>query len=151
MLQKIIRILKKCINKKNALDDNLLHEIATEITKFTRDVLIQFSANIPALSDNHAIRATYVDTWLDDFKKQPVKPQKTPIKPYSLVYFDINSCGQDFFDQYFSSTFHEQQAYIFLGEIPQIPGRCIIADFVDGKILGIYDTANFRVAGADEL
>lgn len=41
-------------------------------------------------------------------------------------------------------------AYVFLGEIPQTPGHCVIADPTAGRIWAGYHTDNFEEVPRDE-
>jgi hypothetical protein len=40
--------------------------------------------------------------------------------------------------------------YVFFGEIPNMPGHCIVADYETGKIHSGYHTDNFIELGEEE-
>jgi len=46
--------------------------------------------------------------------------------------------------------FKEEESYVFLGEIPNMVGHCVVADRKDGKIYAGYHTEVFRELSADE-
>ena len=71
-------------------------------------------------------------------------------RPLSYVIFDRNSCSDDVYEEYYKEKFGSR-LYIFLGEVPQCPGHCILADLKNSNIIGIYHTDNFREATEDEL
>ena len=58
----------------------------------------------------------------------------------SLVRFDFAAVPADFHDKY---PFTEGAAYIFFGEIPNLPEHCVVADHKTGQILSGYHTENF--------
>ncbi len=68
----------------------------------------------------------------------------------SLVVFDKTKVSEDIYNQYFKSTF-ENKVFIFLGEVPNAKGHCILGDLETGKVLGLYHTENFREANEDEV
>ena len=67
----------------------------------------------------------------------------------SYVVFDKGSCSESIYDVYYKEFF-EGKLFIYLGEVKQCPGHCIISDLRDGKILGLYHTSNFREATEEE-
>jgi hypothetical protein len=75
---------------------------------------------------------------------------KCPIKMNSYVVFDVDSCPNDIYEKYFKDTFPEGKLFVFMGEIAQILGHCILLDLESGKIIGMYHTNNFREANDDE-
>jgi hypothetical protein len=46
--------------------------------------------------------------------------------------------------------FKKGVAYIFLGEIPNMPGHCVIAEKMSGKIHAGYHTESFIELTSDE-
>lgn len=67
----------------------------------------------------------------------------------SYVVFDKKSCSIYDYEKYYKDVF-EGKLFIFLGEIKQCPGHCILTDLQNGKIIGMYHTDNFREATEDE-
>jgi len=65
----------------------------------------------------------------------------------SLVRFDIARLPRGFRHKY---PFRAGVAYIFLGEIPNMPGHCVVADHGSGKIYSGYHTDNFVELRKDE-
>jgi hypothetical protein len=46
--------------------------------------------------------------------------------------------------------FKPAKAYLFLGEIPNMPGHCVVADIKTGRLLTGYHTSNFVEVPDDE-
>ena len=72
------------------------------------------------------------------------------IRQYAFVKFDQATCPEGVYEQYYKETFGNK-SFIFLGEVPNVPGHCILADLESGKVVGIYHTDNFREATEDEV
>jgi hypothetical protein len=64
----------------------------------------------------------------------------------AFVVFDTDSCSTEDYDAYFKAMFPEGKLFVYLGEVKQAPGHCILADLDTGKIIGLYHTDNFREA-----
>ena len=47
--------------------------------------------------------------------------------------------------------FKKEEAYVFLGEIPNMPGHCVVAERKNGKIHAGYHTESFRELTAHEV
>jgi hypothetical protein len=47
--------------------------------------------------------------------------------------------------------FRQNQILVFLGEIPNMKGHCIVADIQTGKIHSGYHSKNFREALEEEI
>lgn len=73
------------------------------------------------------------------------------IRRNAFVIFDINSCSEEIYEKYFKDIFPLGKLFIFLGEIPQAKGHCILADLDSGKIIGMFHTSNFREATEEEV
>ena len=69
----------------------------------------------------------------------------------SFVVFDQTTCNKEIYDKYFANVFGNNKLFIFLGEIPNARGHCILVDLTTGKIIGIYHTSNFREANENEV
>jgi hypothetical protein len=50
-----------------------------------------------------------------------------------------------------SYPFKREVPYVFLGEIPNMPGHCVIADTTSGKIYAGYHTDSFTEIPLDEV
>ena len=61
-------------------------------------------------------------------------------RQYSLVYFDHDSFPSTFDTS--SYPFMRKTAYLFLGEIPNMPGHCVVVGD-HGKIIAGYHTEEF--------
>ena len=72
------------------------------------------------------------------------------IRQYAFVVFDKESCGTDMYEKHYKEKF-ENKLFIFLGEIPNAPGHCVLADLDTGKIEGMWHTDNFREATEEEV
>ena len=75
---------------------------------------------------------------------------KSKLKQNSFVVFNVESCDKSIYDEYFKNTFPVGKLFVFMGEILQTPGHCILLDLDSGKIIGLYHTSNFREATDDE-
>jgi hypothetical protein len=64
---------------------------------------------------------------------------KTPRK-LSLVRFDVEAVPKGFRRKY---PFRAGRAYIFLGEIPNMRGHCVVAEQGSGRIYAGYHTEHF--------
>lgn len=67
----------------------------------------------------------------------------------AFVVFDKRSCSKEDYEKYYEDIF-EGRVFVFLGEIKQCSGHCILLDLKNGKIIGMYHTENFREATQDE-
>ena len=63
----------------------------------------------------------------------------------SLVRFHLDSPG--FWGDY---PFTETGIYVFLGEIPNMPGHCVVLDHKTGRIYSGYHIENFKEIPEDE-
>jgi hypothetical protein len=84
------------------------------------------------------------------FRKLFNNKQKCQLKQYSFVKFDENSVPPDIYHRCYEQTFGND-LFIFLGEVPNCKGHCLLADLKTGKVIGIYHTSNFRVATEAEI
>ena len=48
----------------------------------------------------------------------------------TLVRFDYDTLPEGFHDEY---PFNAEGVYVYLGDIKQMPGHCIVVDFKTGK------------------
>jgi hypothetical protein len=62
------------------------------------------------------------------------------LRKLSFVKFDEAETSSDIRNQY---PFKKGKSYIFFGEIPNMPGHCILADPKTGKFFFGYHTDNF--------
>ena len=46
--------------------------------------------------------------------------------------------------------FKRDVTYLFIGEIANMPGHCVVADLKSGRLISGYHTANFRELTDDE-
>ena len=65
----------------------------------------------------------------------------------SIVKFDFESLPKRFHKKY---PFRPGHSYVFFGEIPNMPGHCIVADYKTGKIYSGYHVENFIELNSDE-
>jgi hypothetical protein len=47
--------------------------------------------------------------------------------------------------------FKKKEAYVFLGEIPNMPGHCVVAERMNGKIHAGFHTELFSELATDEV
>ena len=65
----------------------------------------------------------------------------------SLVQFDFEAVPSDYHAKY---PFVEGRSYVFFGEIPNMPGHCVVADRQTGQLYSGYHTENFIEIPDDE-
>ena len=68
-------------------------------------------------------------------------------RQYSLVRFDVGDLDESWWEKY---PFEKNGVYVFLGEIPNMPGHCVVVDFKTGKLISGYHTENFEEIPEDE-
>ena len=68
------------------------------------------------------------------------------IRQYSWVRFNYTNLPEQYKNDY---PFKESGAYIFFGEIPNMPGHCIVCD-EDGKVYIGYHTDHFEELSDEE-
>ena len=78
----------------------------------------------------------------NDHESPPDIPQAL-----SLVRFDFQSMPVEYHAKY---PFAEGRSYVFFGEIPNMPGHCVVADHQTGQIYSGYHTENFVEIPRDE-
>ena len=71
------------------------------------------------------------------------------LRKNAYVVFDKTSCSKKDYVKYYKEPL-KNEPFVYLGEVKQCPGHCILADLKTGKILGMYHTENFREATEDE-
>jgi hypothetical protein len=76
--------------------------------------------------------------------------KKKKIRKLALVVFDKKSCTSEQYDQFYKEKFGNN-SFIFIGEIPNAPGHCVIYNFRTERIEGMYHTDNFREATSEEV
>jgi len=68
-------------------------------------------------------------------------------RQYSLVRFDPGDIDVTFLDKY---PFRKDGLYVFLGEIPNMTGHCVVVDHKTGVVHSGYHTENFVEIPEDE-
>lgn len=65
----------------------------------------------------------------------------------SLVRFRFDSVPNEYHGKY---PFVDGRTYVFFGEIPNMPGHCVVADHQTGQLHSGYHTENFIELTDDE-
>ena len=65
-------------------------------------------------------------------------------RQYALVKFE---CNDDFWDTY---PFTKNDTYVYMGEIPNMPGHCVVADYKTGNLISGYHIESFKELKDDE-
>jgi hypothetical protein len=75
-----------------------------------------------------------------------MKKRKNP-RPLSLVKFDFTTGSKDVY------PFSEDDRFIFIGEIPNMPGHCILQEYKQRpfEVLIGYHTGNFIELTEEEV
>jgi hypothetical protein len=68
-------------------------------------------------------------------------------RQYSLVRFRFDDIDLKCHGDY---PFTRKGAYVFFGEIPNMPGHCVVSDHSTGQLFSGYHTENFAEISADE-
>lgn len=70
-------------------------------------------------------------------------------RPYSLVRFDFDAFDSAHLVHY---PFMKDRVYVFLGEIAQMPGHCVLADYqgISGQVYAGWHTDLFIELTDDE-
>ena len=70
--------------------------------------------------------------------------KRTPVN--TLIRFDYDSVPLEYHSQY---PFTRKDVFLFLGEVRQMPGHCVVAT-KDGRVVWGYHTENFVVVAEEE-
>lgn len=81
-----------------------------------------------------------------------IPPKKRPRsatmpRQYSLVRFRFDDVPAEYHSKY---PFTRDGVYLFFGDIPNMPGHCVVADHRTGQIYSGYHTENFVEVPEDE-
>ena len=76
------------------------------------------------------------------YKQNPKAAIKPKIKPNTLVKFDFQQIPEKRWKDY-RHNFTGDEKFIYMGEIEQIPGRCIVCGYESGKINCVFETKYF--------
>lgn len=88
-----------------------------------------------------------LETWLEKSKNE--KPTKIyPIAPGTLVKFDFDSLPMKMHSEY---PFTKTDRFVFLNEIWNMPGHCVVVRTKDHNVFTCYHTDNFVVLTEDEI
>lgn len=68
-------------------------------------------------------------------------------RQYSLVRFRFDSIPSEYHDRY---PFTPEGVYVYFGEIPNMPGHCVVADHKTGRVYSGYHTESFAELPRDE-
>lgn len=78
-------------------------------------------------------------------RKRPTRVTKqTPTN--TLVRFDFDGCPSEYHSKY---PFVRDEVLLYLGEVQQMPGHCIVVT-KEGRVIWGYHTENFVVLSEDE-
>ncbi len=69
-------------------------------------------------------------------------------RQYSLVKFDYDSMPVEYHKSY---PFIKDQSYVFFGDIPNMPGHCVVVNAKTGQVHSCYHTDNFIELTEDEV
>ena len=61
-------------------------------------------------------------------------------RPLSLVKFNFDGIDESYHVKY---PFKRDAVYVFFGDIPNMPGHCVVADFKTGHLYSGFHTENF--------
>jgi hypothetical protein len=75
-------------------------------------------------------------------------PKPAAPRQYSLVRFRFDQLPVEYHDKY---PFTADGVYVFFGEIPNMPGHCVVADHRTGRLFSGYHTQNFAEVPEDAV
>ena len=78
------------------------------------------------------------------------KKKRKKIRRLAFVVFDKSSCTDEQYEQYYKKVFDEKQ-FIYMGEVPNAPGHCMLYDLTTNEMIGMYHIENFREATSEEV
>lgn len=67
----------------------------------------------------------------------------TEFKQYALIYFNYNDMSDVDCKHYPFKPHEDGGLYVYLGEIPQMPGHIIVADYYNGRLYCGYHAEDF--------
>ena len=70
--------------------------------------------------------------------------KRTPVN--TMIRFDFDAVPLEYHSQY---PFTRTDVFLFLGEVKQLPGHCVVAT-KDGRVIWGYHTENFVVIAEEE-
>lgn len=76
--------------------------------------------------------------------------KRNKIRRLALVVFDKKSCATDVYENHYKEIFGEN-TFLFMGEVTNAPGHCMLYNFKTEKIEGMFHTDNFMEAKSKEL
>ena len=68
-------------------------------------------------------------------------------RQYSLVRFRFDLLPAEYHGRY---PFTPDGVYVFFGDIPNMPGHCVVADHKSGRVYSGYHTESFAELPQDE-
>lgn len=69
------------------------------------------------------------------------------IKPYTLVRWNV---PDDIMFVYYS-PYSKNENFLFISEITNMPGHCMLLDLATRDLIGPYHTDNFRICTEEEV
>jgi hypothetical protein len=72
------------------------------------------------------------------------------IKVNTMVKFDYENLPKEYFEIY-GKLFPKDETFVFMGELTQMPGHCILCNYNTGKIICGYHIENFIPLTREEL
>jgi hypothetical protein len=69
------------------------------------------------------------------------------LRQRSIVKFDFDSLPEEYHNKF---PFKKESVYIFFGEIPNMPGHCVVCDFKTGEMFCGYHTGQFIELSEEE-
>ena len=75
-------------------------------------------------------------------------PNQAGPRYLSLVRFNLDAVPVEYRAKY---PFVDGRPYLFFGEIPNMPGHCVVADHQTGQIYSGYHTENFIELQDDDV
>jgi len=73
--------------------------------------------------------------------------RKHTIQPFTLIKTNLET---KILKKYYEDL-RESKTYLFLSEITNMPGHCMIFDMKTERILGPYHVENFRICTEEEV
>ncbi len=66
--------------------------------------------------------------------------RRKELRPMDLVKFDLKNVPEGIRNEY---PFRDDESYVYLGDINQMPGHCLVVRMENGQVFCGFHTSNF--------
>lgn len=134
----VLRFLQAVLSRDVKQDE--ARKLLTDVTSLLK---VRFPNLTPRLLDHEIWKYQRKDTGEGVATVGAGSPRQ-----YSLVRFLFDQLPAEFHHKY---PFSKDGVYVFFGEIPNMPGHCVVADHSTGRVYSGYHTEQFEELPEDEM